>query len=561
MKKLDGITLYITDDLTLSNLSFLWRHTWLSKLLKLKAEDWKTILKIFQQDILHFADSQSAWEFVEQVDRLKATGFSPDELNWLLAADRSAKAAPKETDVARFLTGLRKDLQGIQVQYDPNQYDFLTVTPPTDVDGLTALLSSLLQKLNRNEAEVSVFLKTLQGSVLLEASVQGLPVGFTFPTGITDAPNHIPIQYDEPSAVLRFIGLMTEAQRTTLLSNALPAAVTGNSAYANAIADLFRQSQAPVDNYVSVNVEVALPGGVTLPADRPSLPIRYNSSTQKLTFIGVMTNAERLALEAAGNPAASVDELFRLPRLAIKFFEPVFTAPLEVLPPTIDFKAQLSADLAAKISYDAEQSLLRFAGIMTNSEQEALNALVPNVLPPDVAYHVAVNSLAAQPQTIAPPDGRIWLTDNDVDPTLPASNTLAKRLVTAARKGLVYLSKTLVANTFVHQSNAQLGLTEALTLRLLDNFAIMPPILPDPANTSLLVHLTRVFAATSGVVDYAGQKTTFDGWYWVQRAAAILKKWKATLAEFETVDALTPGTQLLYFLTLPLDDAAPIASI
>ena len=171
---------------------------------------------------------------------------------------------------------------------------------------------------------------------------------------------------------------------------------------------------------------------------------------------------------------------------------------------------------------------------MTNAEQSALNALVPNVLPPDVAYHVAVNSLAAQPQTIAPPDDRIWLTDNDIDPTLPTSNTLAKRLATAARKGLDYLSKTLAANAVVQQSNAQLGLTEALTRRLLDNFAIMPPIPPDPANTSLLAHLTRVFAATIGSSGLRWrQKTTFDGWFWANRAAAILKKWKVTLAEFE----------------------------
>ena len=168
----------------------------------------------------------------------------------------------------------------------------------------------------------------------------------------------------------------------------------------------------------------------------------------------------------------------RLPRLAVKFFEPVFTAPLKTLPSAIDFKAQLPADLAAKISYDSEQGLLRFAGIMTNAEQEALNALVPNVLPPDVAYHIAVNSLAAQPQTIAPPDDRIWLTETDIDPTLPANNTLAKRLATAARKGLDYLSKTLAANTVVQQSSAQLGLTEALTRRLLDDFA------PHAANTA-----------------------------------------------------------------------------
>lgn len=549
-KASDG-TRYITDDLTLSNLSFLWRHAWLSKLLKLKAEEWKTLLKIFQQDILHFADPEAAWKFVEKIDHLKATGFTADGLNWLLAADRSAKAATKETDAARFLAALRKDLQAIQAEYDPAQYAFLS--PPRDVENLTTLLTSLLQKLNRDEIEANVFLKTLRGTVLLEADVQGLPLGFAFPPVITAAPNHIPIQYDEPGELLRFTGLMTKAQRMVLLSNALPAAVTGNSAYSNAIADLFQQSLTAVDNYVSVEVEVALPGGVVLPGDRPSLPIRYNPTTQKLGFTGLMTNAERLALNAAGNPAGAIDELFQLPRLAVKFFEPVFTAPLEALPPAVDFKAQLPVDLAAKITYDVEQRLLRFAGIMSNAERAALNALVPNVLPSEVAYHIAVNSLASQPQAIVPPDDRIWLTDNDLDLTLPTNNTLAKRLANAARKALDYLSKTLAANAVVQQSSAQLGLTEALTSRLLTHYAL----LPDP----LLTHLTGAFVATPGVVDYATLKTTFDGWFWANRAAAILKKWKITLADLDKVIALTVGAQLLDFLTLPLNDAGAIASI
>lgn len=34
-------TPYINDNLNLANLSFLWRHTWLAKMLKFKAEEWK----------------------------------------------------------------------------------------------------------------------------------------------------------------------------------------------------------------------------------------------------------------------------------------------------------------------------------------------------------------------------------------------------------------------------------------------------------------------------------------------------------------------------------------
>ena len=50
----------------------------------------------------------------------------------------------------------------------------------------------------------------------------------------------------------------------------------------------------------------------------------------------------------------------------------------------------------------------------------------------------------------------------------------------------------------------------------------------------------------------ARMKTTFDGWFWANRVAAILKKWKITLAELEKIIALTAGAQLLDFLTLPL---------
>jgi site-specific recombinase XerD len=35
---------------------------------------------------LHFATPEAAWKFVEQIDHLKDAGFTPDELNWLVAA-------------------------------------------------------------------------------------------------------------------------------------------------------------------------------------------------------------------------------------------------------------------------------------------------------------------------------------------------------------------------------------------------------------------------------------------------------------------------------------------
>jgi hypothetical protein len=116
---------------------------------------------------------QSAWEFVEGIDHLKAAGFMPDELNWLLAADRTTKAAVKEADAARLRAALHKDLQAIQPEHDPAQYSFLTAVPPTDADSLRTLLISLLQKRNRGEAATQFFIATLRDEVSLAASVAG----------------------------------------------------------------------------------------------------------------------------------------------------------------------------------------------------------------------------------------------------------------------------------------------------------------------------------------------------------------------------------------------------
>src|SRR5205085_9695175 len=106
------------------------------------------------------------------------------------------------------------------------------------------------------------------------------------------------------------------------------------------------------------------------------------------------------------------------------------------------FRALPDAALAQKISYDAEQRLLRFAGILSNEQKAALYALSA-----DAAYRNALDSLASQPWQIAPPDHRIWLLDTDLqfplrDQDMPANDNLAQNLATAAAKALAYLSRT-----------------------------------------------------------------------------------------------------------------------
>lgn len=627
-KKVTDGSAYITHDLTLANLSFLWRHSWLSKVLKFKADEWQLVLKLWPMDVVTFVDPRTAWQFLAQADQIRAAGFTLDELNWLLAADRSARAAVKETDSARFLSGLRKDLQKIHAENDPSQFAFLNTATPTDEGQLTALLTTLLQKLNRDEAEVSLFLAALRGSVQLEVKVQDLPAVFAFPKGITianhipiqyDHPNlmlrfggvmtaaqrtmlrddpspalaalqasaqlevsvqglppgfafpsalNIPIQYDEPNLLLRFTGLMIDAQRTVLQTDSSLALITGIPGYVNAIGDLYQQSlkvvnsyQAGIDDlyqqslaattsYLFTESETVLQGGLTLPANRPSLPITHNSTTKAPGFIGVMTAGEQSDLIAANPTAiAIIDELFERPRLTIKFFEPLFSVSLAALPPALDFKAQLPPELSAKISYDAEQRLLRFVGVMSASDRAALHDLVA---PAEVAYHTAINSLFSQPHAVLPPtDQGLWLTDNDLDSTQSANDTLAKRLANAGTKALNYLSRTWAAAAVIQQSSAQLKLTEAMTRLLLTRYAVVS--IPSIPNKTLLEYLTQDFTATTTVVDYSPFKNAFDAWFWSARVAALWKKWKITMVDWEQLIIITSGARLLDIMTLPLD--------
>ena len=249
----------------------------------------------------------------------------------------------------------------------------------------------------------------------------------------------------------------------------------------------------------------------------------------------------------------AIEEFFSRPRLALTFFEPVFTEPLANLPAAVDFKSLPDPALILKISYDAEQRLLRVAGTLSKDEKAALDALSA-----DVSYRNAVNSLFTQPALGVFPPEKIWLKDADLlfplrDLAVPANDNLAKNLAKTSIKALSYLSRTLSENTVVQQASAQLGLTPAITRLLLSRYALLP--------ATLLTHLTGAFAGTSGVVDYTTLKTTFDGWYWANRVAAIWKKWKITLEELERLLTLTVGAQLLDMLTLPLDAAGVIPSL
>src|SRR6266487_641450 len=297
-------TPYITDDLTLGNLSFLWRHAWLSKTLKVKVNDWTTILKLIGQDVGSFASPKAALDFIDTVDQLVATGFTSDELDWLLTANRTARAAVKKADATRFLAALRTDIQAVHAQYDPAQYDYLD--PPSDVDRLQALLATLLPQLHRDEPAAQLVLATLRDEVQQQLVVAGLPAGFHFPDAIK---NTIRISYDEPTTTLRLTGMLTDAQRATLLHDSSLAAVTGIKAYQDAVEAFFQGPRLALKFLDPVFTEAlpSLPAAVDFAAlsDRAlAARVSWDAEVGALQVVGALSAAERDALAAlSGDPA------------------------------------------------------------------------------------------------------------------------------------------------------------------------------------------------------------------------------------------------------------------
>ncbi len=595
------------DDLTLASLSFLWRHAWLAKTLKFTAEEWRRFLHLVKPGLEKLPGPAALQDLLDTIDGVRAAGFTIDELCWLLGADRSAKAATKEVDAATFLRALRKQLQTIRATYDQG-------TQPTDVGQLDALLIRLLAELNRSDTEARNFLATLRGPVILESAAAGLPPAFAFPAAVSipitnDAAAKVlrltgvmadaqltsllddtgpaltalraanqpavpaqlpagfafsaaitaPIVYDEPNERLRFTGLMTDEQRTTLLTDPSLAAVTDDPVYVSAVQALFQQSAgvlatyrgavedlraqsvAAPTAYVTTQVQGPPGGTLTLPTTLPTLPITYDAASGTFGFTGLMTTAEQTALKTAGNPATVIDELFRRPRLAVKFFDLVFTAPLHSMPAGIDFPTLLPSDLAARIAYAEEERLLRCTGVLSADQTALLRGLST-----DPSYRAAVDSLSAQPTTIVAPDRRVWLTETDLD----TAGTLAQRLSDAAVKALRYLSDTNAAGAVVDAASIQLGLTPAVTRHLATDYA--------PA---LLQHLTGVLGSSTGVVDHATLPDVFDAWYWADRVATIWRQGKLTLTELRSIGSLAAAANLLDVGALPLTEAAGVASL
>ena len=381
----------VPDRLTLEHLSLLWRHAWLAHKLELTVTEWQIVLELLGRRVQTFARPNNAVRFIARVDRLAATGFTVDQLNWLLRADRSAAAAVSEPDTTRFLAGLRADITTARAAFDPALHD------ASDPERLAADLTDLLRQLHRDGAAGRFVIEVLRGEVQMSRSPVQLPQGHQFPPGIA-------ISYDRPTATLSLTGVLSQQQHDLLVDATL------DQTYKDAIADFFarpRLAIAWLDPVFSAPLDT-LPADVVLPP-----PLSYDGEERTLNVVGVLTENDRTALEALSNDTAfraAVVRLFNQARASGTAPEQRWLAYDDLQTPLAtpeNIVANLQLAVARAVAYLAKRVAEDLA-IQRAAAQLGLTAgLVRRLL---TAYRLPTDTLLAQLTASAAPglDGWYW---------------------------------------------------------------------------------------------------------------------------------------------------------
>lgn len=300
------------DNLTLANLSALYRHATFAKALMYSIRTYLSALKLI--NVSAFAKPDDTVKFVKQSEKIIASGFSVDDLTYILRHDFSANTPIAITDeaIAVALNPLRAELRKIAAEN--NFVEASDPTNPATNDPNGDLTKRKLALLNWDATIVEQLIAVLNGTYTHETTLDPLPVEADFEKLTEDLARKV--AYDISTKQLRFTGVMTNAEKGALL------ALSGNQAYQTAVGAL---SDAP-RNIVKRHMRrfsvprftaplAALPSTLTFP-DALKRKIYYDTGVKELNFIGVMTEAERKVLaNLSPDPAyrTAVTSLFAQP--------------------------------------------------------------------------------------------------------------------------------------------------------------------------------------------------------------------------------------------------------
>jgi hypothetical protein len=231
----------ITNDgaLNLGNLSLFYRHATLARTLKLEIRAYLAAIELM--DATPFASPAATLQFIQKADRIEASRFRIEELDYLLRNQHSAAAriGPDDATLAAVLDALRGDLRKVAAE------NTFTAAGADDnaatVDPTGELTRRKLALLNWDPVIIEQAISVLNDTRRYQVNLVALAQGIVFPDSLTAR-----ISYDATARRLSFVGTMSAAELAQL--NGLP---NVDAAFTDAIGDLFRAPKAFARRYLA----------------------------------------------------------------------------------------------------------------------------------------------------------------------------------------------------------------------------------------------------------------------------------------------------------------------
>ncbi|MCQ6557500.1 Tc toxin subunit A-related protein [Paenibacillus mendelii] len=574
----------VADEMNLGNLSLLYRHVSMAKVLKVSIRDYITIRELSAVNPFAFPSTASAITFIEQSERMRLSGMSAADLDWLLRHKRPLESslAPSNDRIAAILIELLRALRTIADEnpdsdgsaLDPNgdvtrkKLEQLAWSPAV-TDPFMAMLGdaavfeasldtlpSAIRLRNDNgayEAELNampqgiVIPESLQGRLSYDDSSRKLRlVGILTPDEkqlLLDASADAPyrqaigalaseparlrgaISYDAANKKLRFTGAMTEARRSHLLEN------SADALYQTAVQQLFNEPRSFVRRnlrsfrltHYAAFLE-SKPAGLEFPASLRS-KLYYDAPSSQLRSVGAIGASERiqlLALYAEENYARAVMQLESWPDSGTFIQSSVY---LSELPEHVVFPD----NLRPKLHYDLTAKQLRFLGVMSDAEKSMLLTLAQ---PADHAFRSAVEALqvkSVEPRAAEEP----FLAEGDIASLFDGDRTPAERYGYVLGKLLPHIRGSLSVMAVKQKLGEALKLDSAITELLLTRYVQSPagpaadPALKRPAIAAFL-EPSYVGSSPNTRLTPAGHPGVFQTYTLLAKFAAVILRWKLT---------------------------------
>jgi len=299
----------VKDELTLANLSLIARIASFAKAVHLSVREFLILKDLTGLDPLlglsavPFSTLDTLL-FVQSLQRVRSSGLSIDEINYLLRHIFSPvwSGAPTQDEIALLLDEIRRGLQKIAAE---NAFSADTADPTGD------LTRKKLAGLNWDPDLIERLMGMLSNNANYEATLSVLPSGLEFPEALKTK-----ISFDAVQQTLRFTGSMTTQEQSQLKG------LSNESAYSDALDELFNAPRTFVSRQMKLfeppvfSAPLAtLPADIVFP-DTLKNKIYHDASAKVLCFVGVMTDLEKaalLSLSSGQGYSDAINSLFAAP--------------------------------------------------------------------------------------------------------------------------------------------------------------------------------------------------------------------------------------------------------